>query len=72
MLQDGGVFEMLTLAQELGVEELKTTCEDHVTSTLSVLNACTFLSAAMEIQDRAAGNFIIRCIFIVHSHAFSK
>lgn len=55
MLQDSGVFEMLTLAQELGVEELRTTCEDHVTSTLSVLNACTFLAAAMDIQDRAAG-----------------
>lgn len=59
ILQDSGVFEMLTLAQELGVEELKMSCEDHVTSTLSVLNACTFLAAAMEIQDRAAGTLHI-------------
>lgn len=57
MLQDSGVFEMLTLAQELGVEELRATCEDHVTSTLSVLNACTFLAAAMEIQERQAGEY---------------
>lgn len=46
---------MLSLAQELGVEELRATCEDHVTSTLSVLNACTFLAAALEMQDRSAG-----------------
>lgn len=59
MLQDSGVFEMLTLAQELGVEELRSTCEDHVTSTLSVLNVCTFLAAAMDIQDRPAGTVII-------------
>nr|CAD7402454.1 unnamed protein product [Timema cristinae] len=55
LLQDNGVFEMLCLAQELGVDELKTSCEEHVTSTLSVLNACTFLAAAMDIQDRCAG-----------------
>ena len=50
---------MLNLAQELGVEELRAACEDHVTSTLSVLNACTFLAAAMDIQDRAVGKLKI-------------
>nr|CAD7577723.1 unnamed protein product [Timema californicum] len=55
LLQDSGVFEMLCLAQELGVDELRTSCEEYVTSTLSVLNACTFLAAAMDIQDRCAG-----------------
>ena len=57
MLQDSGVFEMLNLTQELGVEELRAACEDHVTTTLSVLNACTFLAAAMDIQDRAVGKY---------------
>lgn len=46
---------MLALAQELGVDELRIACEDHVTSTLSVASACTFLAAAMEIQERSAG-----------------
>ncbi|KAG8236715.1 hypothetical protein J437_LFUL016598 [Ladona fulva] len=55
MLQDKAVFEMLSLAQDLGVEELRLACEDHVTSTLSPLNACTFLAAAMETQERASG-----------------
>lgn len=56
-MQDIGVFEMLALAQELGVEELRNACEDHVTSTLSVQSACTFLAAAMEIHERSPGKF---------------
>lgn len=55
LLQDNAVFEMLSLAQDLGVEELRTTCEDYVTSTLSPLNAPTFLAAAMDIQERTTG-----------------
>lgn len=50
---------MLTLAQELGVEDLQNNCEEHITSTMSVLNACTFLAAAMDIQDRASSQYII-------------
>lgn len=56
MLQDNSVFEMMALAQELGVDELRNTCEDHVTSTLTAASACTFLSAAMDIQQRSSGN----------------
>ncbi|XP_026822518.1 uncharacterized protein LOC113560689 [Rhopalosiphum maidis] len=75
VLQDGGVFEMLTLAQELGVEDLQNSCEEHVTSTMSVLNACTFLAAAMDIQDRAstggkgAKSFVDRCVSFVGENA---
>lgn len=56
-MQDSGVFEMLALAQELGVDELRNACEDHVTSTLSVPSACTFLAAAMNIQDKSPGMY---------------
>lgn len=48
---------MLTLGQELGVEDLQNSCEEHVTSTMSVLNACTFLATAMDIQDRASSKY---------------
>lgn len=61
MMQDSRVFEMMTLAQDLGVDELRSACEDHVISTLSVQNACTFLTAVMDIQEKATGelmNFI--------------
>jgi len=53
MLQDYRVFEMLTLAQDMGVFELRAACEDHVISTLSVDNACTFLTAVMDIHEKA-------------------
>lgn len=74
MLQDNAVFEMLSLAQDLGVEELRTTCEDYVTSTLSPLNAPTFLAAAMDIQERTTGgkytkSFVDRCISYIGENA---
>lgn len=59
MLQDSRVFEMMTLAQDLGIDELKSACEDHVISTLSVANACTFLTAVMEIQEKASGKYLL-------------
>lgn len=46
---------MMALAQELGVDELRSACEDHVTSTLSISSACIFLSAAMDIEERSPG-----------------
>jgi len=49
---------MLSLAADVGVEELRSTCEDYVTSTLSPLNAATFLAAVMDIQERTAGMLV--------------
>ncbi|XKL69549.1 hypothetical protein PGB90_007318 [Kerria lacca] len=74
LLQDSGVFEMLTIAQDLEVEELRKTCEEHVTSTLSILNACTFLAAGMEIQERSSGGkstkqLVDRCIAYIGENA---
>lgn len=43
----------MTLAQDVGIEELKAACEDYVVSTLSVTNACTYLAAVMEIQEKS-------------------
>lgn len=54
---------MMTLAQDVGVDELKAACEDHVISTLSVANACIFLTSVMEIQEKAAGKY---------THSFSQ
>uniref|UniRef100_A0A1A9WRK9 BTB domain-containing protein n=1 Tax=Glossina brevipalpis TaxID=37001 RepID=A0A1A9WRK9_9MUSC len=52
VLQDSRVFEMMTLAQDMGCGELRAACEDHVIATLSVDNACTFLTAVMEIKEK--------------------
>lgn len=53
MLQNCKVFDMMTLASDLGVDELKTACEDHVISTLSIENACTFLTAVMDLGEKS-------------------
>lgn len=55
MLQDSDIFLLWALAQELGVEELWRSCEEHVSATLSPANACAFLSAAIEAQERVFG-----------------
>lgn len=53
---------MMTLAQDVGLDELKTACEDHVISSLSVTNACTFLMAVMDIQEKSSGKLISKQI----------
>ncbi|KAG0423720.1 hypothetical protein HPB47_000506, partial [Ixodes persulcatus] len=75
-LQDSTVFEALALSHELGIEELRQNCEDHVTSTLSVHNACTFLASALAMEDRVSSSgtkggksFVDRCTAYVGENA---
>ncbi|XP_026480146.1 uncharacterized protein LOC113386590 [Ctenocephalides felis] len=73
-LQDTRVFELMSLAQDIGAEDLRSACEEHVTSALSVVNACTFLSEVIDIQERPAGvkcaiPFIERCISFIGENA---
>lgn len=65
-LHDSRLFEMITLAQDVGLDELKTACEDHVILTLSVTNACTLLMAAMDIQEKTSGNSLWKVDSIVY------
>jgi len=58
ILQDSGIFEMLGLAQELGIEELWRSCEEHVFTTLSPGNACALLTAALDAQERVPGIYL--------------
>ncbi|XP_032681890.1 uncharacterized protein LOC116849136 isoform X2 [Odontomachus brunneus] len=74
MLQDSAIFEMLGLAQELGLDELWRSCEEHVSATLSPGNACALLTAALEAQDRVPGkvacsSFIERCFAFIGENA---
>ncbi|GFS47900.1 uncharacterized protein TNCV_3598741 [Trichonephila clavipes] len=57
ILQDCTVFESLSIAQELGIDELRMCCEDHINSTLNVHNACTFLPACLELENRIPGTY---------------
>ncbi|XP_058808235.1 kelch-like protein 17 [Phymastichus coffea] len=75
ILEDSGIFEMLGLAQEMGVEELWQSCEEHVSMTLSPGNACTLLSAALDAQERVLGgtgacsSFIEKCFAYIGENA---
>lgn len=53
---------MLGLAQELGIEELWRSCEEHVSVTLSPGNACALLTAALEAQERVPGIYLKICM----------
>ena len=55
VLQDCNVFETLAIAGELGIEELVESCEEHIKHTISVHNACTFLSTAIKLEARIPG-----------------
>ncbi|XP_064466201.1 uncharacterized protein LOC135377597 [Ornithodoros turicata] len=75
-LQDSTVFEALALSHELGIEELRQSCEDHVTSTMSIHNACTFLASALAMEDRVSSSgtkggksFVDRCTAYVGENA---
>ncbi|XP_055318963.1 uncharacterized protein LOC129576898 [Sitodiplosis mosellana] len=72
--QDSRVFELMTLAQDLGIDELKAACEDYVVSTLSVTNACTYLAAVMDIHDKSTNaksmaSFLERCTSYIGENA---
>lgn len=53
----------MTLAQEMGIEELKTACEDHAVATLSVTNACGHLATVMDLQDKPSSKLRVEFIF---------
>lgn len=69
---DARVFELMTLAQDLGIEELKAACEDYVISTLSVTNACTYLAAVMEIHEKSSSKWKFFFIFDQKNEKYSK
>ncbi|KAI1283152.1 BTB/POZ domain-containing protein 19 [Halotydeus destructor] len=68
VLLDSCVFEVLVTSKELGIEELRKNCEDHIASSLNVHNACTFLAAALSLESRTrsrdneSNSFVQRCM----------
>lgn len=47
------VFQLLAVAEDFLIPELRTLCEHHLVENLSVSNACLFLNTAMEIKGGA-------------------
>jgi BTB/POZ domain len=73
ILQDSKVFQIMNIAHDLGLTDLKTACEDHVIATMSVDNACCFLTNALEIQEKVGGkctdSFVDKCIAFIGQNA---
>lgn len=47
------VFEVLSLAHEFGISELKLACEDHIMSAMTNDNACVFLKSALQVGGQS-------------------
>lgn len=73
ILHDSKVFQIMNLAHDMGLIDLKAACEDHVIATMSVGNACTFLMSAMEIQEKigskCAASFVDRMVNFIGENA---
>lgn len=76
VLQVNNVFECLAIAHELGIDELRKHCEDHILSTLNIHNACIFLPAALELEARTTPKledsdrtFVERCTTFIGENA---
>lgn len=76
LLDDQNVFEMWTLCQDLNLEELRLFCEDHITRSLHVSNACTLLASALAKEDQttqrnssASPSFVERCVHFIGDNA---
>ena len=54
-LADTAVFGVLAVARQLGVHDLSHHCEEHILSTLSAHNVCTFYSAARKLEKNNPG-----------------
>lgn len=47
------------LAHDMGLDELRNDCEEHVVSTLTAENACTLLTTLMKMPEK-----IGKCLFL--------
>ena len=69
LLDDHNVFDMWSMCQDVNLEELRLFCEDHVTRSLNVDNACSLLASALAREERIGGAFVERCIRFIGDNA---
>ena len=76
LLDDQNVFEMWTLCQDLNLEELRLFCEDHITRSLNVDNACALLASALAKEEQmsqrsssSGSSFVERCVHFIGDNA---
>lgn len=70
---DNNVFDILSVAQDMGIEELVDECKSHITRSLNVANACVFLPAALRQSKRCAKEendiFLQQCTSFIDENA---
>jgi len=76
LLNDQNVFNVWSLCQDMNLEELKLFCEDHITRSLNVSNACSLLASALTKEDGTppshknnGSSFVERCINFIGENA---
>lgn len=78
LLDDQNVFDVLGLCQDMNLEELKLFCEDHITLSLNVNNACTLLASALLKEEGTTSfqkisgsspSFVEQCITFIGENA---
>ncbi|KAL5290500.1 hypothetical protein ACFFRR_010083 [Megaselia abdita] len=52
VIHDSKVFEIMMLAHDMGLGELRNDCEEHVVSALTAENACTLLTTLMKMPEK--------------------
>ena len=75
-MNDQNVFDVWSLCQDMNLEELKLFCEDHITRSLNVSNACSLLASALTKEDGTppshknnGSSFVERCINFIGENA---
>lgn len=48
---DSKIIEVLTIAHDFGMDDLKNLCKEHILSTMTVLNACNFLEDVINLHE---------------------
>jgi hypothetical protein len=54
-LTEETVFEVMSLAQCVGLEQLHQFTQNHVAASLNPLNACALFEAAVALEERTKG-----------------
>lgn len=64
VIHDSKVFEIMMLAHDMGLDELRNECEEHVVSSLTSENACTLLTTLMKMPEKIGKCFVSSLCFV--------
>lgn len=69
-LVDENVFDILSIANGLGIEELASSAQDHILSTLKIDNAVSYLQNALRLQKSSLAAYLLeQCSTFINENA---